>query len=263
MNIYVTGIAGFLGSEIAAQLIEAGHHVLGCDNMVTGHRRRVPTAADWDVRSVEHLDEIDLLDADMVVHTAAIARSGWPDRAEVWQANVVATMRLRDVFPGPIVHCSSSIAAYPDANEYARSKAEAERVMADAMILRPGNIYGAGQSRVGPSPNVLAAFATQALKGSVTVDGTGEQTRDFVHVVDCAAAFVAAVERFTPGVTVDVCTGVQTSIGDLAARFGVPVVHGPSRNDPPVIEQDPGPAVWLLGWRPVITLKEGLAEVLP
>ena len=153
---------------------------------------------------------------------------------------------------------------YEHCSPYAATKAAAERIAsaAGAVVLRPGCVWGAGQSQQGPAPNVLASFARQATKGRVVVDGTGHQTRDFVHVDDVADLFaVAATAPHRPLFPVDVCTGQQTRIVDLAHRFGVPVVHGPSRNDPFSVPQDPHQAVAAYGWRSRITLDDRFHEV--
>jgi UDP-glucose 4-epimerase len=265
MKVFVTGVAGFLGAVIARQLLEAGHTVTGCDSMITGSASRVPADVHWHTTPLEQMRRID---ADAVVHTAAIARSGWPTKADLWQANVVATAHLADIVDRGVrwVHCSSSIVAYPWASTYARTKQVAEDVAWDAgaVVLRPGNIYGRGQTQSGPAPNVLAAMARSAkLSGRVVVDGDGSQTRDFVHVSDVARAFVLAVEADrVPLRPLDVCTGAQTPIVELARRFGVPIVHGPSRGDPQEIVQDRWPIMQSLGWKPSVTLEQGLAEVL-
>jgi UDP-glucose 4-epimerase len=266
VKVFITGVAGFLGSEIARQAHAAGWRVSGCDSLVTGFSSRVPAEVGWVRCRVEQLSRID---ADVVIHTAAIPRSAWPTTADLWQANVVSTAHIVDVCAGSarIIHCSSSIAAHPEASPYARTKAAAEAVMLDAgaVVLRPGNIYGAGQSQKGAAPNVLAAFARCARDhGQVTVDGTGEQTRDFVHVADVAAAFcAAAASDVTPTDPVDVCSGHQTSIRELAYLFGVPVRFGPSRGDPQQVTQDPGPARRLFGWQATTPFAEGILEVLP
>ena len=47
MNVFITGIVGFLGSHIADKLIEQNHNVSGCDNLIGGYLENVPSAADF------------------------------------------------------------------------------------------------------------------------------------------------------------------------------------------------------------------------
>jgi nucleoside-diphosphate-sugar epimerase len=272
MIAYVTGIAGFLGSNVAKQLMGHGWTVLGCDNMLTGNVENIQFG------SVFFLDDIRTLGSmptsvDLVVHTAAIARSAWPDGDEVMDVNYVGTQNVLEKANNAgaaIVVCSSSMSAFPDANAYAYSKylSEVDALAAGAVALRYSNIYGRGQSEDGPEPNVFAAWRKQRHIGAIRVDGDGSQTRDFIHVDDAARATVSAgfVQKTTSklgGQWFDVCTGVQTSIAELALEFSSLIRYAPRRDgDPDEIIQDPAPAEREFGFVSSVHLKSGLKEVL-
>lgn len=143
----------------------------------------------------------------------------------------------------------------------------------DAITLRYSNVYGPRQDAHGEA-GVVAIFSQKLLsREPVTVFGDGLQTRDFVYVGDVARANLLAATCQTPShETLDdpafnIGTGRETNVLELTAVLqqasGSPsgVKHLPER----LGEQrrsaiDPQKAVDLLGWRPKMTLEEGLAE---
>jgi UDP-glucose 4-epimerase len=115
---------------------------------------------------------------------------------------------------------------------------------------------------------VVAIFCHRLLTGQIPmINGDGEQTRDYTYVEDVAAANLRALEQ--PDVTgpVNISTGVETSVNDLyrslvkAAGSMVTAQHAPARPG----EQrrsclSPALAGRVLGWKPTVTLAEGLAR---
>jgi UDP-glucose 4-epimerase len=99
----------------------------------------------------------------------------------------------------------------------------------------------------------------------VTIDGTGEQSRDMLHVGDVAAANLAAVEKGS-GATFHVSTGIATTINDLFRKlalltgYRVEPRYGPTRKgDVYRIALDNERAREQLGWEPRVSLEEGLS----
>jgi nucleoside-diphosphate-sugar epimerase len=133
---------------------------------------------------------------------------------------------------GRIVYASSCCAEYPTSNTYSFTKYITEREMLDHghVALRYSNIYGKGQSQTGGAPNVLASFLRQrAEKGSINIDGSGYQTRDFIHVRDAARATIAASKYTSVPDAIDVFTGRQFTLNEVAQKFNCPLTYGPSR----------------------------------
>lgn len=267
-SVYVTGVAGFLGSTVAQDLLGRGWRVVGCDNFSVGREENVPPGVDFSELDCRYLKAGDLNGVDAVIHCAAIARSAWPDPDQLWWSNVRGTVGVVSAAEAAglskVVHASSSVVHLPGSSAYAETKALSERVALGygATCLRFGNIYGAGQNELGHEPNVIASMRkTLKEKGYVRVDGDGSQTRDFVHVSDAANAMFSALVEPTRGIWFDICTGVQTSIRQIAESFGAPIEWGPTRNDPPAIIQDPKPAEVALLWGATVDIEEGLAEV--
>ncbi len=273
LKIFVTGAAGFLGSQVMHALIDDGHEVAGCDNYVTSDQSRLHDRFHFlnaDVREIRDWTGFyGVAGSDLVVHCAAIARSTWPNEAELWEHNVKATQAVLE-WGVPVIFASSSVVGVLPTTAYSRTKAVAERLVLGRpgnLALRFGNIYGPGQSEDGPGvPNVVAAMRRhQREMGWVKLDGDGLQTRRFVHVTDAARAVVAAVNSTVRGTWMDICGEEVTiwQIGRCVTGTTGLLVEGPRRaNDPPEIPQDPTPAKVLLGWEPTIYFEQGIKELL-
>jgi UDP-glucose 4-epimerase len=253
VKVYVTGVAGFIGSHAAWSLRMAGHEVAGCDCLLTGKRENVPAGVEFVEREVQDVDRIE---ADVVVHMAAIACARWPDQHEVWRQNLGATVYaiwLAREAGARFVFASTAAAERPRSGHYAAAKHAAENnvLLHGGTVLRFANVYGPRQRDWGFEPGVLAAWQRARREGRpLRVDGDGSQTRDFIHVDDVARAVVYATQTDAgDGKILDICTGLQTPIRDLAERFGGETVPGERPpGDPDAIEQDPVPAAELLGF---------------
>ena len=142
----------------------------------------------------------------------------------------------------------------------------------DAVVIRFGNVYGPRQDPHGEA-GVVAIFCGRLMQNRpLTIFGDGLQTRDYVHVTDVAeAAFLVATAKLPPVQRLDdrafnIGTGSATSVVDLArvlldaAGADVPIEFAPRRAgelQDSCLSVDKASAV--LGWRPRITLQEGLA----
>ena len=78
MKIFVTGIAGFLGGHVAQRLLEDGHEVSGCDNLIGGYLDNVPEDAEFYQVDAIYLNQMKKMtkDVDLVIHTACTAYEG-------------------------------------------------------------------------------------------------------------------------------------------------------------------------------------------
>ncbi len=102
-----------------------------------------------------------------------------------------------------------------------------------------------------------------------TINGSGEQTRDYVHVGDVARANVLALERDVPSGTYNVGTGVETSVNELyellleVSGKELRPRHGPAKPAEQTRSSvDPAKAGRVLGWRPEVDLRSGLHQTL-
>ncbi len=236
MRLLVTGGAGYIGSVVATQLLEAGHEVVVLDNLDTGHEDAVPAGAQFVARSISDADEA-LVGVDAVLHFAAkslVAES--VDKPELyWENNVVGTMvLLRSMRRAGVrrIVFSSTAATYGEPtqspiteqtpavpiNPYGQSKLAVDHMLAGearahglaAVSLRYFNVggaYGSCGERHAPEthliPNVLAVAAGR--RESVSMFGTdyptrdGTAVRDYLHVVDLGRAHLLALGAATPG----------------------------------------------------------------
>jgi len=138
----------------------------------------------------------------------------------------------------------------------------------DHTILRYPNVYGPRQDPLGEA-GVVAVFSLQMLLGEeVTINGSGDQERDFVYVDDCAKANLFSMGKGS-GEIYNLGTGKGTSINHLFEEMkrltGYPLdaVHRPPRpGDVFRICLDANKAKKELGWSPTVGLHEGLERTL-
>jgi UDP-glucose 4-epimerase len=134
----------------------------------------------------------------------------------------------------------------------------------DYTVLRYGNVYGPRQDPHGEA-GVVAIFAGQMVRGETpTINGSGEQERDFVYVGDCARANLLALARGSCR-AYNLGTGEGTSINRLfellkaATDYEGEAVHGPAKAGETFrITLDATRARQELGWQPEVSLREGL-----
>lgn len=297
MNILVTGGAGFIGSWLAEALLERGHTVWIIDDLSTGFIHNVPSAARFleaDLCSTEAQAWIREVCPEVVFHQAAQldVRKSVADPVFDARVNILGTLYLLEscvaVGVRQFVFASSGGTVYGEPQQipvpenhpirpvspYGIAKASVELYLdyyhqqfdLQACALRYGNVYGPRQNPHGEA-GVVAIFAQKLLSGQQPViNGTGEQTRDYVHVRDVVAANLAAFERQAVG-AYNIGTGIETNVVQvfehLNARAGCPVgrLHGPAKaGEQQRIALDCSLAARSLGWRAEIDLEAGLAE---
>jgi UDP-glucose 4-epimerase len=299
MRILLTGGAGFIGSHVADHLLERGHEVAVVDNLSTGKRGNVPDGAKFyetDVRNgcTRVFEEFA---PEALCHEAAqmdVRRSvREPDfDAEV---NVLGTVRLLEYCTrhgvGKVVFASTGGAVYGEqeafpatedhpqhpVSPYGVSKLAGERYLHFFHVqyglpyaaLRYANDYGPRQDLHGEA-GVVAIFCGNMVAGKPsTINGTGEQTRDYVYVDDVARANVLALEDDPPPGPYNIGTGIETSVNCLYEMlqdiFGkdLPPRNGPGKPGEQLRScVDPSHAGRVFGWRPEVSLADGLRETL-
>jgi GDP-L-fucose synthase len=144
---------------------------------------------------------------------------------------------------------------------------------ADFVSAMPTNLYGPGDNYDLTSGHVIPALLRKAHEAKraglrdLSVWGTGKPLREFLHVDDCADAIVYLMKNFSGEGPINVGSGVETSIGDLA-RLVMKVVGLPgevrfdaSKPDGAPRKLMDGSRLAALGWSPRVTLEEGLRAV--
>jgi len=297
----VTGGAGFIGSRIAAGLVEKGIEVVVIDDLSMGKAENVPEGARLVVGDI--CDEASLAAAlegvDVVFHNAARVsiRNSFDDVGEDTRTNVLGTVALlrqagRTGGGGVrrFIYASSMAVYAPDSslpiNEgaalnpispYGAGKLAGELYTKhlaaffgfEHVILRYFNTYGPGQTPT-PYVGVITIFTRNLLAGKPPVIfGEGRQVRDFVHVSDVAEANLRAMEMAPDGAVINVGTGKGTSVGEIARILierispGMRPEYGPlPRGEPIDSVADTGELTRLLGFAPRAALDERIDGVI-
>jgi UDP-glucose 4-epimerase len=160
---------------------------------------------------------------------------------------------------------------------YGQSKFAAEGYLAlyerlyglSTMALRLGNVYGPRQDPLGEAGVIAIFCGLLASGGQPTVYGDGTQTRDYIYVGDVVAAALAAGDSTASG-PVNIGTGIESSVLDLiAALAGLagredfePQFAGPRAGEVQRISLAAERAERELGWRPEVSLEDGLRRTL-
>lgn len=216
MKVYITGIAGFLGSNLAEFFLNNGWEVSGCDSLVGGELSNVPsgaTCAILDMNDIQHLKtSLEIIQPDLVIHCACTAYEGLSvfSPAYVTQNTFGITLNLLSCIVQlkipRLVHCSSmarygnkSTVKYYETmvpapvDPYGIAKVAAEdaiRALANIhgfeyTILVPHNIYGPKQKFDDPYRNVAAIMVNKMLQNiPPVIYGDGKQTRCFSYIGD-------------------------------------------------------------------------------
>ena len=306
MRTLITGGAGFIGSNVVDALLDRGNEVVILDNLTTGRLpnldgalARGATLIELDIRdSAAVLEAFEKHQPASVFHLAAQidVRLSVADPAFDATVNVAGTANLleanRLASNARFVLASTGGAIYgegagqnlpldestPEApmSPYGQSKLAAEGYLglfrrlydANCVALRLGNIYGPRQDPLGEA-GVIAIFCGKFLEGGrPTVFGTGEQTRDYVHVSDVVAAMLAASETDAAG-PINIGTGVESSVLDLirilderAEGDFKPEMAPPRHGEVEQISLDASRAKAELGWTAKVGPEEGLVQTL-
>ncbi|GAA4515061.1 UDP-glucose 4-epimerase GalE [Actinoallomurus oryzae] len=238
MKLLVTGGAGYIGSVVAAKLLEAGHEVVVLDDCSTGHADAVPEGVPL-VRATLREAAGDVLSEgfDGVLHFAAKSLVGESVEKPglYWDKNLGESLALLDAMRAhrtPRIVFSSTAATYGEpertpiletdptrpTNPYGASKLAIDTTLAEyarmygigGVSLRYFNVAGAygtyGERHTVEThliPNVLAV--PLGRRESVSIFGTdyptadGTCVRDYIHVVDLAVAHLLALDACAPG----------------------------------------------------------------
>jgi len=298
VDTLVTGGAGFIGSHIVDALATQGCTATVFDDLSSGKRENLGAGIALtvgDVRDKEAVETAVSKGVDCVFHLAAQidVRKAVEDPGFDAQVNVGGTINVLnacvEAHARRFVMSSTGGALYgePSAlpageqsviqplSPYGVSKYCAEQYIGyfhrayglETVILRYANAYGPRQDPKGEA-GVVGIFARRILLGQpCVVYGDGEQTRDFVFVDDVAQANMLAMQG--PLGTFNIGTGVETSLNQLLAAFGHVVGHPVARQYAPArtgevqrIALNAEKAGHDLGWKPSVSLEDGLAQTL-
>ncbi len=298
-KVLVTGGAGFIGSHLVDLLVTRGYEVVTVDSLATGRRENVnPDARLMDIDIRDHrLSRIFQQERPrFVCHHAAQASipTSVQEPTEDADVNVGGSLHLlercREYGVEKFIYISSGGAIYgePQAlpcqehhplrplSPYGVSKLAVEFYLPvykelcglNYTILRYGNVYGPRQDPYGEA-GVVAIFAGQMLQRErATINGTGEQERDFLYVEDAARANLLCLEA-GDGEAYNIGSGVGTTVNEIFRRLkGLtgyqlqPFFAPPKEGEVFRIYLDVTKARKELGWEPTVSLEDGLARTV-
>jgi len=273
VKVLVTGAAGFIGSNLVAELIRRGHEVVGFDNLSQSPRLNLDAVAN---SPAFEFHEADIRDAgalasaaqgcDVIVHLAAYKIPRYGDAYETLMINgfgselvaqtasqtgaKIVAASTSDVYGKnpqvPFSEGMDSVIGEPQIKRwaYAISKMFEEQLLlacherfgVDVVLLRFFGGYGPNQNRTwwgGPQ----AVFIEKALdREPLPLHGDGSQTRSFTYVSDHVAGITAAVElSAADNLVVNLGSTEEVTIRGLAELIWE-LIHGDSE---PAIEQIP------------------------
>jgi UDP-glucose 4-epimerase len=288
-RIFITGSEGLVGKALRLELEKLNMNVYGLDLLGLGTEK-------GDVLDANAV-HLGLSECDGVIHLAAVSRVVWGERnpEECWRTNVeglrnvLNSASLQKIPPWVIFASSREVYGQPEklpANEemplcpvniYGRSKLACEKLIQEARLkgirattIRLSNVYGRTTDHY---DRVIPAFARAAINGhSLRVDGA-EHTFDFTHIEDTVRGIVALVHYLINGSDaphpIHFLTGKATTLEQLAnlsieiAGTSSRVVHATPRSYD--VSQFYGcnqRAFDVLGWRPSVSLREGVAQLI-
>jgi len=289
----VTGGAGFIGSHLVEALLARGYDVRVVDNLVAGKREQVPANATFfkaDIRDRDALAPI-FSGAGAIFHLAALPRVEYTiqNPLETHDVNVTGAIRVLDAAKATgakRVVFASSAAVYGDREKvpfgegllptplspYAVHKFIGEQYCAlfsrlyglNTVSLRFFNVYGSRFDPEGPYALVVGKFLKFRMENKpIPIVGDGTHTRDYVHVHDVVRGLIAASEskNVGKGEVINIGTGKETSVNELANLFGGERTYVPPRIEPSRASANIEKAKKLLDWEPTVSIEDGIAEL--
>lgn len=299
-TVFFTGGGGFIGMHVVPMLLENGYKVRIFDNMFRADRDAIAAFGD----DVELIDQdvryggavhAAMKGCTKVIHAAAVSiNKSQADPYESMDINMIGNHNViaaaADHGVDNLVYCSSA-SVYGDPEKlpmheddklspltpYCIAKRAGEdlcgyyerRAGLSWVGLRFFNVYGPGQKTTAYYTSVINHFVNRIRNGEPPViDGRGEQSMDFIHVHDIARSVVMALDTEGVNAPVNIGTGTDTTIADLA-RILIDAVGAdvePIFNERDVLVSrraaDTARARDLLGFEPTIEVKQGMTDLI-
>jgi UDP-glucose 4-epimerase len=301
VKIFISGVAGFLGSHLADAFITAGHEVLGCDNLIGGYLDNVPKNVEFYQYDCNYYNSMVKItkDCDVVFHCAATAYEGlsafspYVVTKNIVQASVsiisasIANHVKRFVFCSSMarygtqkkVPFTEDMVPVPQ-DPYGIGKYTCELMLKNLselhgmeyVIAVPHNIIGTRQKYDDPYRNVASIMINLMLQGrQPIIYGNGEQKRCFSFHSDVVDIMkILAIEDSVAGEIINIGPDEEfISINELAKTiaelldFDLDPVYMPGRPlDVYLANCSAEKARKMLNYDPKVSLREGLQEMI-
>lgn len=300
-TVLVTGGAGFIGSHLCERLLDRGDEVLALDNLFTGQKKNVELLLDNKRFEFIRHDVIEplLLEVDEVYHLACPASPIHYqfNPVKTIKTCVVGTINMlglakrvhgkfllastSEVYGDPLEHPQTEKywgnvnpvgvrSCYDEGKRVAETLTESYRLQnkVDTTIIRIFNTFG--PRMLFNDGRVVSNFIVQALTGrNITIYGDGSQTRSFCYVDDLVEGIMRAMDKDNFSGPVNLGNPREMTIRELAEKV-IAMTNSSSRivyetlpkDDPTRRNPDISLARQELGWKPEISLEEGLERTI-
>jgi len=295
-RVLVAGHTGLVGAALVRRLIQEGANILGCNTSVCDLRRQRPTELLFErfrpdvvflvaatVGGIEanrrRPAEFAYNNLTIVINTIEAARiSGikkfvFLGSSCIYPRDAEQPITEDALLTGPLEETNRAYAVAKIAGvELCRAYRQQHGM--DAISIMPPNVYGEGDHFEGRDTHVLAALVSRIVAAkrdgqrTVTIWGSGKPVREFLHTDDLADALCLLASTYSEPTPINVGWGTGISIMDLALMIGRVVgwdgviITDPSMPDGHPIKVMDCSRMTALGWRPKITLEEGIRRVV-
>jgi len=296
-RVMVTGNAGFVGSNLARQLLNHGYAVVGVDDLSAGTLENVDGRVEFHQTDIRDPKIYNLVKgADTIFHLAA--KTSLTDclahPLEAASVNTLGTLNMLEAARQAKVHkfiYADTSAEYEGITEfpqkedrilpigvYAASKhggytfCESYRRLyaMNVTVMRYFNVYGPSQDWRRVIPPVMSAFILRMLRGErPIIYGTGEKRRDFIYVDDVNDLHLnVLVNPASNGMVVNAGTGSNLSVNEVyrlveeQLQSGLEPVHKPDLPGEAEVTLADIANAKSLGWTPIVDIREGLRRTI-
>ena len=296
MKYVVTGGAGFIGSNLVDKLVSQNHEVHVIDNFISGKKENCNRKAQYhkiDISDIDNFSKIKkiLFDVDTVFHLAALARVQPsilnPVKYELNNSIGIVNMlkSSEEMNVRRFVYSSSSSVYGPTEklpslesdlpnpiSPYANQKYYGELCCKmfhqlygiETVSLRYFNVFGERQNIGGAYATVIGIFIDQFKNGkSLTINGDGNQKRDFTYVGDVVTANIlsSTSKKVGKGDILNIGSGKNITINTIANLIGSKTIHVDPVNEPHANLANISKAKDLLGWEPSVKVEDWLKDL--
>lgn len=246
-TVLITGVAGFIGSHVASRFLAEGYAVVGVDDLSNGRVENIPAGLEFIQGDLAQEHTIVRLPRGCrrVLHLAGQSSGeiSFDDPVADLEKNTVSTLKLiRYGIENQVERMvyASSMSVYGAVENAAISESHACRPLScygvgkhaaegylrvyqsklPFVSLRMFNVYGPGQDLSNLRQGMVSIYLAQALAtGRIEVKGSTDRFRDLIYIDDVVEAwFRAATYSVALGQTLNVATGIKTTVGTLLGK---------------------------------------------
>jgi len=233
-NILITGGVGFIGSNLAKELVKKNYNVTSIDDYSFGSKKNEIDGVEYineDINNISRLKS----KFDICFHLAALARVqlSFKDPSKYFKSNVNGTERVMEWAKEnkvKVVYAGSSSRHFnPSDSPYAMYKFLGEEICKlykksynlNVEIARFYNVYGPGEVVSEVNGNVIGIWRSKILQNKpLTIVGDGKQRRDFTHVYDIVDGLIKiALTKNKHSDAWELGTGNNYSVNELFKMF--------------------------------------------